>query len=139
MNRRLFGRLRPWYPTGGLMLGRDRPGPKVLLARSFAARLWGWHAAPTRGGDGALWLQPCVAVHGLGLRQPLDVAFMDSQGRVLRVARLAPGGWLVGPRGTRSVLEATAGSFHRWGLAVGVRVSAIGSHAGPPDRDAGST
>ena len=69
--------------------------------------------------DTALVITPCSWVHSLGMRFPLDVAYVDAQGTVLRAARLSP--WRVGPlvRGSHFVIEAKAGSFERWGLAPG--------------------
>ena len=69
--------------------------------------------------DGAVVLQPCRWVHSLGMRFPLDVAYVDAQGTVVRAARLSP--WRIGPlvRSSRFVIEAKAGSFERWGLAPG--------------------
>lgn len=39
-----------------------------------------------------LWLSPCFAIHTLGMRYGIDVAFIDAEGCVLRLARnLRPG------------------------------------------------
>jgi uncharacterized protein len=69
--------------------------------------------------DGALVLEQTRAVHTFGLRFPIDVAFCDQDLVVVRVGRMRP--WRVGlpcPR-ARLVVEGEAGSFERWGLAVG--------------------
>jgi uncharacterized membrane protein (UPF0127 family) len=69
--------------------------------------------------DGALVLERARAVHTFGMRFPVDVAFCDQNLVVVRVARMQP--WRVGlpcPR-ARLVIEGKAGSFERWGLAVG--------------------
>jgi uncharacterized membrane protein (UPF0127 family) len=71
------------------------------------------------GIDGALLIRPAHSVHSLGMRFPLDVAWCDRQLRVVRVAHLPVN------RVTRTVLrghcvlEAEAGAFVRWRLAVG--------------------
>lgn len=68
---------------------------------------------------GALWLPGVRSVHTVGMRFALDVAWLDRSGRVLRVRRVPPGrvtAWV--PR-SAGVLEAEAGAFARWGLAVG--------------------
>jgi uncharacterized membrane protein (UPF0127 family) len=69
--------------------------------------------------DGALLLKPARSVHTLGMRFPLDVAYLDGDLRVVAVAHMRP--WRIGrPRfAARSVVEAEAGSFERWKLAVG--------------------
>lgn len=71
------------------------------------------------GIEGALLLRPCRSVHTLGMRFPLDVAWCDRELRVLRTAsvgrhRMTLPVWRAG-----AVLEAEAGAFERWGLAVG--------------------
>jgi uncharacterized protein len=73
-----------------------------------------------RGGiDGALLLTPARAVHTLGMRFDLDVAFLDTDHRVLDIAHMRRNR-IGAPRWrARSVLEAEAGAFDRWGLRVG--------------------
>lgn len=68
---------------------------------------------------GALVLMPCRQVHTLGMRAPLDVAFCDAGGTVLRVDTL--GTWRVSRVVWRSrfVVEAAAGAFERWGIQPG--------------------
>lgn len=44
------------------------------------------------GGRTGLWFPRCRAIHTFGMRFPIDVAFMDSQGEVCRLIRnLRPG------------------------------------------------
>lgn len=69
--------------------------------------------------DGALVLEQTRAVHTFGLRFPIDVAFCNRDLVVVRVGRMRPGRLgLPCPR-ARMVIEGEAGSFERWGLAVG--------------------
>ena len=76
------------------------------------------------GIDGALLLTPARAVHTFGMRFDLDVAYLDADGRVVGLARM-PRNRLGRPRlRARSVLEAEAGTFARWGLRVGDVVEA---------------
>ncbi len=72
------------------------------------------------GLDGALLIPRCHGVHTLGMRFAIDVAFLDRRGRV--VAVVAPmRRWRLGRMRVRAaqVLEAEAGAFDRWTLAVG--------------------
>ena len=74
------------------------------------------------GRDGleeAILLRPARSAHTLGMRFPIDVAHLDDDLTVLRTTRMD--GLRVGRpvRRARAVLEAEAGSFERWGLAVG--------------------
>jgi uncharacterized membrane protein (UPF0127 family) len=72
--------------------------------------------------DGALVLRPCRNVHTVGMKFPIDVAFCDGDGTVLRTTTLAP--WRISPVVRRSAfaIEAEAGAFDRWRLARGDRV-----------------
>lgn len=74
-------------------------------------------------GEG-LWLKPCRQVHMLGMRYPIDVAFLDDDLRVVQtVAALAPG--KVSPRVAlaTSALELPAGRLAALGIASGAHLS----------------
>ena len=68
---------------------------------------------------GAFVLRPCRQVHTLGMRFPIDVAFCDRRGVVLRAVTIPP--WRVTRVVWRSgfVVEAAAGAFDRWQLRPG--------------------
>jgi uncharacterized protein len=68
---------------------------------------------------GAFVLRPCRQVHTFGMRFPIDVAFCDQDGVVLRTMTVAP--WRVTRVVWRAgfVVEAAAGSFDRWQLRAG--------------------
>jgi protein-S-isoprenylcysteine O-methyltransferase Ste14/uncharacterized membrane protein (UPF0127 family) len=77
-------------------------------------------------GDG-LWLLRSRQIHMIGMRYPIDVAFLDDELRVLRaISGLAPG--RISPRvaGASSVLELPAGTLRRAGLAEGSRLEIEG-------------
>ena len=82
-------------------------------------------SARTRGQVGrdgleeAILLRPARSAHTLGMRFPIDVAHLDDDLTVLRTTRMD--GLRVGRPvcRARAVLKAEAGSFERWGLAVG--------------------
>lgn len=71
------------------------------------------------GIDGALLLRPAAAVHTIGMRFPIDVAYCDAGLRVLDTVTMPR--WRLGlpRRGARAVVEAQAGAFARWRLAAG--------------------
>jgi uncharacterized protein len=75
------------------------------------------------GIDGALLLRPANQVHTFRMRFAIDVAFCDRDLVVLRVATLVPGRMSRLVLRSRAVLEAEAGSFARWDLAVGSRLA----------------
>jgi uncharacterized protein len=74
-------------------------------------------------------------LHTLGMRFPIDVAFLSVDSTVLRVAHLKPWRLALGARGTRSALAMGAGSLERWSVRVGdqleLREARPGS-SGPP-------
>lgn len=64
-------------------------------------------------------LQPAFVVHTFGMQFRIDVAFCDRDLRVLAV-RTVGRNRLTRPRlRSRSVVEASAGAFAHWGVAVG--------------------
>jgi uncharacterized membrane protein (UPF0127 family) len=71
------------------------------------------------GIEGALLVKPARSVHTLGMRFAIDVAYLDHDLRVLRTRTMHP--WRMGRPvlSARAVLEAEAGAFSSWALAVG--------------------
>lgn len=79
------------------------------------------------GVEGALLIERCRSVHTLGMRFALDVAHLGADGRVVKVTTMPP--WRIGlpVAAARSVVEAEAGAFERWGIAVGDVLEARGA------------
>jgi len=75
-----------------------------------------------RGFEGALVLPRTRAVHTVGMRFPIDVAFCDKDMVVVGMTRLRPWRVSLPRRRGRSVVEAEAGAFERWGLRIGDRL-----------------
>jgi uncharacterized membrane protein (UPF0127 family) len=71
------------------------------------------------GYQGALVLPHTRSVHSLGMRFAIDVAFCDRDLVVVGVTTLRPWRMSLPRRGGRTVIEAEAGAFERWGLRVG--------------------
>lgn len=71
------------------------------------------------GIDGALLIERCRSVHTVGMRFPIDVAFLDNESTVLRTLTMAPGRLSRPCWRARLVLEAEAGALARWGVAIG--------------------
>lgn len=69
--------------------------------------------------DGALVLQPCRWVHTIGMRFPIDVAFLDDDGCVVKTMSMHQRRIGVPVWRASTVVEAEAGAFARWGLRVG--------------------
>lgn len=70
-------------------------------------------------GEGLL-LAPASSIHTFFMRFPIDIAFLDQNGRVLKAAAAVPPFRIVAaPRGTRSVLELPAGTLAASRTAAG--------------------
>jgi uncharacterized protein len=69
--------------------------------------------------EGAMVLSPCRWVHTIGMRFPIDVAYVDEDGVVVKAVRMSR--HRVGLPVPKSawVIEAEAGAFERWGLSIG--------------------
>lgn len=100
-----------WLLRGGDVLA------SLDLARSWSDRAIG--LIGKRSFEGGMLLEPCRAVHTLGVRFPIDVAFLDSRRVVVAMTRMQPNRIGLPRRAARAVLEVPAGAFERWGLALG--------------------
>lgn len=78
------------------------------------------------GYEGAMVLPRTRAVHSMGMRFAIDVAFCDKDMVVVGLTTLRP--WrMSAPRWKgRSIVEAEAGAFGRWGLKVGDKLELRG-------------
>ena len=106
--------------TTGWLLSEGRVLASVEVARARSQRRQGLLGRD--GTEGALLIERCRWVHTVGMRFPIDVAYLDEDGTVLKTVRM--GRWRVGlpVLAARSVVEAEAGAFERWDLKVGQRV-----------------
>jgi uncharacterized membrane protein (UPF0127 family) len=84
------------------------------MTDSFGERVKGWTG---RGAcEGALHLSGARTVHTVGMKFPVDVAFLSEDLVVVRLLRMPP--WRIArPRpGVRSAVQAEAGALERWGV-----------------------
>ncbi|MFI1177532.1 DUF192 domain-containing protein [Streptomyces melanogenes] len=75
------------------------------------------------GIDGAILITPSASVHTLGMRFTIDVAYLDSQLRVIGTHTLKPHRIGMPRRRARHVLEAAAGALAQWEISVGTNLS----------------
>jgi uncharacterized protein len=67
-----------------------------------------------------LWIIPSEGIHTFGMRFPIDAAYLDSKGKVLKLYhRLAPYRFAAVMLNARSVLELPPGTLARTGTQVG--------------------
>lgn len=90
------------------------------VANSYAQRARG--LLGRSGFDGAMVFRRTRSVHTIGMRFPIDVAFLDHELTVLAVVHLPPWRMTIPRRRCRNVLEAEAGAFARWRLKEGDRL-----------------
>jgi uncharacterized membrane protein (UPF0127 family) len=105
----------------------QREGGRPALARVWRAssaweRMRGLLGRAPLAPDEALLIEPCSSVHTFGMRYPIDLAYLDGEGRVLRVVpRVAPLRMSARP-GARATLEMAAGAAQALGLQAGERL-----------------
>ncbi|MDR1185359.1 MAG: DUF192 domain-containing protein [Coriobacteriales bacterium] len=61
-----------------------------------------------------LILVPCKSIHTFGMRESIDVAFINRQGCVLKTVRELPPSRFLSCRGASCVLERRSGSVDEW-------------------------
>ena len=69
--------------------------------------------------EGALVLRRCRWIHTIGMRFPVDVAYLDDDGVVIKTMQMHRNRVGVPVWRGDQVIEAEAGAFARWGLRVG--------------------
>jgi uncharacterized membrane protein (UPF0127 family) len=87
---------------------------RVVRATGFLERLVGLLGRTALSEEDGLWLEPCDGVHTFFMRFPIDVAVLDSHGRVLRCIDALPP-WRVTRlhSGGRVCVEFAAGTLAR--------------------------
>ena len=80
-------------------------GVEAKVADRRRLRLLGLMLLPRERAPSALLIPRCSAVHTFGMRFPIDVVFVDSDGRAIGSARGVPPRRLLRWRGASAVLE----------------------------------
>jgi uncharacterized protein len=75
------------------------------VAKDFRTRLLGLSWRSRAGAGPGLLIPRCSSVHTFGMRFPLDVFFLDAEGRVISVRRRVPPRRVVWQRGAAAILE----------------------------------
>ena len=98
-------------------------GERVRTARTFLSRLVGLLGSAAIAEGEGLWIVPCRSVHTLGMRYPIDVAFLDPRGVVVGIREGLPPN-RVGRvfRDARGALELRSGILAATGTSPGDRL-----------------
>ncbi len=74
------------------------------------------------GLEGAFVIPRCRWVHTVTMKFPLDIAYLDAEGTIVKTIRMTPHRVGVPVWSASWVVEAEAGAFARWGLHVGQQI-----------------
>lgn len=103
----------------------------VRVASGFWGRFRGLMLTPALAPDAALLITRCPSIHTCFMRYPLDVAFLDDGGCIVKlVPALRPWRASLGGRRVAHVLELAVGGLARFDLRLGDQV-ALSAHARP--------
>ena len=72
--------------------------------------------------EGAFVIPNCRWVHTFGMRVPIDVAYLDADGNVIKTVHMHKMRLGVPVWHARTVIEAEKGAFARWGINVGNKI-----------------
>ena len=72
--------------------------------------------------EGAIVIAPCRWIHTIGMKFPIDVAYLDDAGTVVKTLQMHRFRLGIPVWRASWVIEAEAGAFSRWGLRVGVEI-----------------
>jgi uncharacterized protein len=88
---------------------------RVLIPETRRERMRGLRGHPPPGGREAMLFRDCRSVHTFGMKQQLQVAFLDRELMVTEARRSPPRRVVVSRRGGRHALETGVGSPLRIG------------------------
>ena len=116
--------------TSSKQLRNAQTGEIIVPRLEIAGNLWqqtiGLIGRREFPADTGLWLHPCNGIHTFGVRFPIDVLFLDGEGRILRTVSRLRYCRACGPmRKAKTIVELPAGTLTRLALRVGMRVEAI--------------
>ncbi|MEU0086565.1 DUF192 domain-containing protein [Streptomyces sp. NPDC006274] len=112
---------RQWRDGTGTLTVDGRPVAPVEIAAGYRTRRRGLLGRD--GVDGAMLLTPCSGIHTIGMRFPIEVAYLDRELRVLAVRTMRPGRIGLPRLRARLVLEAAAGRLSAWGVRTGAELA----------------
>jgi uncharacterized membrane protein (UPF0127 family) len=93
---------------------------RVDRLSGFFQRAVGLLARSSLRPDEGAWIAPCNAINTMGMRVPIDVIFIDREGRVLRIeSDVRPNRLTLACRGARAVAELGTGALRDAEISLG--------------------
>ena len=96
--------------------------PNIVIADSFFTRALGLMFRKEIGFDEAMYFPHCTSVHTLGMRASIDVIFLSSDGKILRICEAVPPLRVRRYESAYGVLEMAAGSARLRGYTTQMKV-----------------
>ena len=96
---------------------------KILTAFDSPSRRRGLLGQSGLGDGEVLVIAPCSAVHTFRMQFPVDLIYARRDGVILKLRTAVPPNSMSGAWGAFAVIELTAGTIERTGLAVGDRLA----------------
>ena len=94
----------------------------VELALTRKARRKGLLGRERLEANEAMVISPCVSVHTVSMRFPIDVAFVDKEGRAVRLVHDLQPWRMAASFRARAVIELAAGRLEQCGVRLGDRL-----------------
>jgi uncharacterized protein len=103
---------------------------RCLLAETPLTRMRGLLGRSSFPVGEGLLLRPAASIHTAFMRFPIDVVFLDSADRVVKVVGALPPWRAAACKGARAALELPAGEASRNGIAAGMSLTQVWRTAG---------
>ena len=98
----------------------------VDMALTRSERRRGLLGRESLADDAAMFIAPCIAIHTVGMGFPIDVAFVDARGRIVRMVHSMRPWRLAASLGGCAVIELAAGRLREYAVNVGDCLSLVG-------------
>ncbi len=109
--------------SGAIYLGERCLLPRVWQATSAWERLRGLLGRPMLAAGEGFLIPRCGMVHTVGMAYPLDLAFLDSRGRIRKLASNVVPARMAGSLAASLTLEMAPGTLAQAGIKVGDELS----------------
>lgn len=94
-----------------------------VMADNFSTRLKGWLSNKKVDFNEAIIIFPCNMVHSLGMKIPIDVIFVDKNGKIVHLMEdMQPGKISPRVRKAHYVIELPAGKIKASATCIGHRI-----------------